>query len=270
MPHQRSTPFFPREAYLPPGAQADTYYKEQYGTFGQLYYLLGFHHLYGSWWYLLLIASIGISLVICSLDRVIPLYRALKNQGVRRSPAFLRRQRLFSETVTVLNGESKEKIVALLKKKHYRIREKEGSILAEKGRFFPLGPVCQPYWIDHLFDWCDAEICALCMYVDETLWVREGETAAIPGTDGKYYLKNNQFSVETYNSKTEKKVFADAIDRVGDGRVAKNFQTDAVLYKREGKIVYGEKPKLKKVTEEDIRVNQPLRFDSFSVYSGGL
>ncbi len=71
---------FPQEAYLPPGAQADTYYKEQYGTFGQLYYLLGFHHLYGSWWYLSLIASIGISLVICGLDRVIPLYRALKTK----------------------------------------------------------------------------------------------------------------------------------------------------------------------------------------------
>ncbi|MCY8602741.1 cytochrome c biogenesis protein ResB [Bacillus spizizenii] len=256
---------FPQEAYLPPGAQADTYYEEQYGTFGQLYYLLGFHHLYGSWWYLLLIASIGISLVICSLDRVIPLYRALKNQGVRRSPAFLRRQRLFSETDTVLDGEAKEKIAALLKKKHYRIRAKEGSILAEKGRFSRWGP-----YVNHigLIIFLIGAMLRFVpgMYVDETLWVREGETAAIPGTDGKYYLKNNQFSVETYNSKTEKKVFADAIDRVGDGRVAKNFQTDAVLYKREGKIVYGEKPNLKKVTEEDIRVNQPLRFDSFSVY----
>lgn len=143
-----------------PGAQADTYYKEQYGTFGQLYYLLGFHHLYGSWWYLLLIASIGISLVICSLDRVIPLYRALKNQGVRRSPVFLKRQRLFSETETELNLEEKEKIVTLLKKKRYRIREQEGSLLAEKGRFFPLGSVCQSHRINHFPDWRNAEICA--------------------------------------------------------------------------------------------------------------
>ncbi|MEC3639438.1 cytochrome c biogenesis protein ResB [Bacillus halotolerans] len=256
---------FPQEAYLPPGAQADTYYKEQYGTFGQLYYLLGFHHLYGSWWYLLLIASIGISLVICSLDRVIPLYRALKNQGVRRSAVFLKRQRLFSETETELNLEEKEKIVTLLKKKRYRIREQEGSILAEKGRFSRWGP-----YVNHigLIIFLIGAMLRFVpgMYVDETLWVREGETAAIPGTDGRYYLKNNQFSVETYNSETEKKVFADAIDRVGSGKVAKNFQTDAVLYKREGKIVYGEKPKLKKVKEEDIRVNQPLRFDSFSVY----
>lgn len=73
--------------------------------------------------------------MICGLDRVIPLYRALKNQGVRRSPAFLRRRCLFSETVTVLNGESKEKIVALLKKKHYRIREKEATFLLKKDAF---------------------------------------------------------------------------------------------------------------------------------------
>lgn len=55
------------------------------------------------------------------------------------------------------------------------------------------------------------------MYVDETLWVREGETAAIPGTDGKYYLKNNQFSVETYNSKTEKRYSQMPLTESGTG-----------------------------------------------------
>ena len=59
---------------------ASEYYQDQYGWLGKLYYELGFHNLYSSWWYLLLIASIGVSLVICSLDRVIPLYRALKKQ----------------------------------------------------------------------------------------------------------------------------------------------------------------------------------------------
>ena len=69
------------------------YYQDQYGWFGKLYYELGFHNLYSSWWYLLLIASIGVSLVICSLDRVIPLYRALKKQKVTRHEGFLKRQR---------------------------------------------------------------------------------------------------------------------------------------------------------------------------------
>lgn len=51
--------------------------------FGQIYYALGFHNLYGSWWFIILVASIGISLVICSLDRVVPLYRALKTRASR-------------------------------------------------------------------------------------------------------------------------------------------------------------------------------------------
>lgn len=34
------------------------------------------------------------------------------------------------------------------------------------------------------------------MYVDETLWVREGETAQIPGTDGKYYLKQPVYDAD--------------------------------------------------------------------------
>ncbi len=107
------------------------------------------------------------------------------------------------------------------------------------------------------------------MYVDETLWVREGETAAIPGTDGKYYLKNNQFSVETYNSKTEKRYLQMPLTESGTGGWQRTFKP-MPFSTREGKIVYGEKPKLKKVTEEDIRVNQPLRFDSFSVSGSGL
>ncbi len=54
--------------------------------------------------------------------------------------------------------------------------------------------------------------------------------------------------------------------RAGNGKVAKSFTTDAVLYKREGDIVFGEKPKLKRVKENNIRVNEPARFDSYSVY----
>ena len=71
----------------------------------KLYYELGFHNLYSSWWYLLLIASIGVSLVICSLDRVIPLYRALKRQKITRHEEFLKRQRLFGMTSEIQKEE---------------------------------------------------------------------------------------------------------------------------------------------------------------------
>ena len=72
---------FPQEMYITPGIAPAEYYKQEYGFLGQLYYQLGFNNLYGSWWYMILIASIGISLVICSLDRVIPLYKALKSKA---------------------------------------------------------------------------------------------------------------------------------------------------------------------------------------------
>ncbi|MCU4668709.1 cytochrome c biogenesis protein ResB, partial [Bacillus paralicheniformis] len=131
---------FPQEMFLPPGAQADTYYSEQYGLLGQIYYTLGFHNLYGSWWFIILVASIGISLVICSLDRVVPLYRALKNQGVTRNPNFMERQRLFSRTEADMSEDTKSQIIGKLKKKRYRVKEENGNLFAEKGRFSRWGP----------------------------------------------------------------------------------------------------------------------------------
>src|SRR5690606_38370483 len=53
---------FTQETYLPPGQVAETYYENEYGMIGKIYYSLGFHNLYSSWWYMLLVASLGVSL----------------------------------------------------------------------------------------------------------------------------------------------------------------------------------------------------------------
>src|SRR5699024_294545 len=92
---------FPQEEYIPedaPFRDPSIFYEDRYGIFGKIYYQLGFHHLYSSWWYILLIALIGISLVICSLDLVILLYKALKKQSPKRHKTFIERQRLNIET----------------------------------------------------------------------------------------------------------------------------------------------------------------------------
>ena len=78
------------------------------------------------------------------------------------------------------------------------------------------------------------------MYVDETLWLRDGETKEIPGTDGQYYLKSEKFIKEVYDKSKDKEVFDEAIDRVGDKMIAKNFQTNAVLYKAVGEKIAGQ------------------------------
>jgi cytochrome c biogenesis protein len=256
---------YPQEMYIPPNVTPAEYYEEQYGWTGKLYYELGFNNLYGSWWYMLLIASIGVSLVICSLDRVVPLYRALKNQGVVRHETFLRRQRLFSvskvDNYDKLIDEVKEKLT----KRRYHIREENGNVLAEKGRFSRWGP-----YVNHigLIIFLIGAMLRFVpgMYVDEVLWIREGETKEIPGTNGKYFLKNEKFTFEVYEKDKEKEVFQEAIDRVGSGMVAKNYQSDVVLYERVGPIVPGEEPKLKKVKEYKIRVNEPLKYDHYALY----
>jgi cytochrome c biogenesis protein len=255
---------FPQEMYLPPNVTPAQYYEDQYGWAGKLYYQLGFDNLYGSWWYMLLIASIGVSLVICSLDRVIPLYRALKNQGVTRHTSFLRRQRLFS--ATKINDEHLfEKVKERLSKRRYQIREENGNILAEKGRFSRWGP-----YVNHigLIIFLIGAMLRFVpgMYVDKVLWIREGETKAIPGTNGKYFLKNEKFIFEVYDKNKENQVFQAAIDKVGNRMVAKNYQSNVVLYKRVGPIVPGEEPKLKKIKEYHIRVNHPLKYDHYALY----
>ncbi|MGH0429989.1 cytochrome c biogenesis protein ResB [Bacillus hominis] len=254
---------FPQEMYITPGIAPAEYYKQEYGFLGQLYYQLGFNNLYGSLWYMMLIASIGISLVICSLDRVIPLYKALKKQGVKRHPSFLKRQRLYG-TGTPQDGDL-ERLQMNLKKRNYNVKVEDGNVLAEKGRFSRWGP-----YVNHIgliiFLFGAMLRFLPSMYVDEALWLRDGETKEIPGTDGQYYLKNEKFIKEVYDKSKDKEVYDEAIDRIGDKMIAKNFQTNAVLYKAVGENIAGQKPKLEKVKEAEIRVNEPLKFDRFAVY----
>lgn len=257
---------YPQEMYIPPTVAASEFYKDEYGVLGQLYYQLGFHNLYGSWWYLILVASIGISLVICSLDRVIPLYRALKKQGITRHESFMRRQRLYSSSHINGNVENElNEIKQKLTSRRYNVREENGNVLAEKGRFSRWGP-----YVNHigLIIFLIGAMLRFVpgMYIDDVLWVREGETAVIPGTDGKYYLKNEKFIMEVYEKDKEDEVFNDAITRVGDGTVVKNFQANVVLYKREGEIIAGEKPKLKEIKTKEVRVNEPLKYGGYALY----
>jgi cytochrome c biogenesis protein len=254
----------PQEMYIPPVMPASEFYEDQYGWFGKLYYELGFHNLYSSWWYLALIASIGISLVICSLDRVVPLYRALKKQRVTRHEGFLKRQRLFAITdASAVHDQNFEKVKAQLKKRRYNIREENGNILAEKGRFSRWGP-----YVNHigLIIFLIGAMLRFVpgMYVDEVLWVREGETKVIPETNGEYYLYNDKFTLEVYDKEKDGEVFKEAIDRAGT--VAKNYQSNVTLYKKKGNTVAGEKPEIEKVKDFEIRVNEPLKFEDFAIY----
>ncbi|MET3507563.1 cytochrome c biogenesis protein ResB [Halalkalibacter oceani] len=252
---------FPQEMYIPPTVNPSEYYHDEYGFLGQLYYELGFHNLYDSWWYLLLMAALTISLIIASVDRFFPLYRSLKNQRVKKHINFMRKQRLVSETPDKGSSDNEE-LVKFLKSKKYKVRTDGDAILAEKGRFSRWGP-----YVNHI-----GLIIFLIggmlrffpgMFVDHNLWLREGDIEVIPGTNGEYYLENEQFLVELYDEEDE--VFQEAIQRSG-GAVVKTYESSVTLYKREENSLVGSVPELQEIESYQIRVNDPFKFDGFALY----
>ncbi|WP_085523505.1 cytochrome c biogenesis protein ResB [Tuberibacillus sp. Marseille-P3662] len=240
------------------------YYQEQYGSVGKVYVKLGFHELYKSWWFATLLGLLGTSLIIASIDRFVPLRRALKNQSVTRHERFIKRQRVISQTM-VDSDEQREaisnKVKAALKNKRYKITEHNGDLLAEKGRFSRWGP-----YVNHI-----GLILILIsgmlllfpgVYVNQSMWVREGEQVAVPATDHQYYIRNHKFIVENYDKNNE--TYQEAIQK--NGGVVKNYQTNVSLYKQEGNYVLGSEPELSKVKDDDIKVNHPLEFGNYKVY----
>lgn len=259
---------FPQEMYIPEEAEnrdPAVFYEDWYGLPGKIYYQLGLHELYSSWWYMILIALIGVSLVICSLDRFIPLRRALTLQKPRKHNTFLKKQRLFSET-SFVSKEEKNKFVANLRKRRYKITEENGNILAEKNRFSRWGP-----YVNHI-GLIIILIAALLrmmpfLFGDDYVWVREGEQKVIPGTNSEYYIENEKFTLETYDPDDER--FKDAMEKSGE-LTHKNYQSDLIIYKAEDTEVTGQEPELKKIKEESIQLNKPLKFDGYTLYQSGF
>jgi cytochrome c biogenesis protein len=172
-----------------------TYYKDTYGTLGEIYYLLGLSHTFDSWWFIGLLFMIGTSLVVCSLDRVLPLYRALSTQQIRKHLNFILRQKIS------YNGEIKfaaisdedestaqawvKQAAEQLKKQRYRVHTDGTALLAEKNRFSRWGP-----YINHIG--LIIFLMAVLMrsipgwHMDQHIAFPEGQIVKIPQTS--YYL----------------------------------------------------------------------------------
>lgn len=254
---------FPQKLFVPATTDADflAYYEKHYGFFGTLYYKLGFYDMYNSWWFITLIGMLGTSIIIASVDRVFPLYKSLKKQRTKRHTSFLKKQRIYAEGVVVDSNSSFAKAEERLKELRYNVKTEEGALLAEKGRFSRWGPyVNHTGLIIFLFGVLLRSLPGF--YVDEAVWLREGETRAIPGVPG-YFLKNNQFIIETY-SKEDDAAFGQAIDRVGT--IVKNYQSDVTLYKGAEDSIPGQSDQMKFVKDYSITVNKPLNFDGFNVF----
>jgi cytochrome c biogenesis protein len=240
------------------------YYQTNYGTLGHIYYLLGFSHTFNSWWFITLLFMIGTSLVVCSLDRVLPLYRALSKQQIRKHPNFLLRQKVaymgdIPENVEVAAWTTQ--MCALLKKRNYRVHmEKDGTaLLAEKYRFSRWGP-----YINHIG--LIIFLIGVLMrsipgwHMDQYIGFLEGEAKQIPHTS--YYLKNEKFTLELYTEDEMSKDF-----RVKGQAVPKVYKTEAVLYHCTANCDDPtQEPVLEEVQKSDILVNTPLDYKGLKAY----
>ncbi|GIO65276.1 cytochrome c biogenesis protein ResB [Paenibacillus cookii] len=237
-----------------------TYYKETYGTWGLIYYKLGLTHTYESWWFILLLVMIGASLVICSLDRVLPLYRALSKQQILKHMQFLTRQRVVYQGKIEGDAEEWVKQAAVpMKKKGYRVHTDGNALLAEKYRFSRWGPyVIHIGLIIFLLAVLARGLPGLKM--DQHIAFPEGEIKHIPNTS--YYLKNEKFTVEFYSEEDMPEEFRN------QGKVLpKLFNTKATLYHCTADCDDPTKePKLEAVARHDIQVNDPLDYKGLKAY----
>ncbi len=238
------------------------FYKEEHGTIGVVYHALGLSRTYESWWFIGLLVMIGTSLVVCSLDRVLPLYRALTKQQIRKHPQFITRQQVvYSGT---LQGDSAAWVTEFgkqLKRKRYRIWREEGALLAEKNRFSRWGP-----YINHI----GLIIFLLAVlgrgipawHMDQYLSLYEGEIRQIPGTN--YYVKNDNFTVDYYSDEEL------ASNQKGT-KVVKLYETKARLYECTSHCDDPIKePVLTEVERHDIHVNSPLSYKGLKLYQNSF
>ncbi len=254
---------FPQENMFLGDVKFSTLYEEKYGTAGRIYYLLGLSHTYDSIWFKGLLVMIGTSLVVCSLDRVLPLYRALNKQSIRKHLGFLTRQRVTYQGSLIENGQTDETqwlgdMEKELKRRRYRVHTEDGALLAEKYRFSRWGP-----YINHigLIVFLLAVLARSIpgWYMDQYVGFMEGRIVKIPETP--YYLENKKFTVEFYSEDELAPEFR------GQGKtVPKFYETQAVLYICESNCGTGQEPKLKEVASHNIQVNKPLVYKGFKAY----
>ena len=249
---------YPQESafvYLENPAQ---YYRDQYGWTGALYHALGLSRTYESWWFIGLLVMIGTSLVVCSLDRVLPLYRALTRQQVRKHLQFITRQQVVY--TGPIEGDAEQWVAsfaAILRRKRYKVRTDGAALLAEKNRFSRWGP-----YVIHIG--LIVFLLAVLLrgvpgwYMNEYIALDDQEIEPVPGTN--YYVKSEGFTVEYYSDE-------ELPDRLKGTLRPKRFNTKAVLYECVDACNDATRePELVKVAEHDIQVNHPLVYRGLKLY----
>lgn len=197
------------------------YYPFRYGPFwGNLWMKLGLTHAYSSVWYLGLIWLLVISLIVCSLHRLIPLHRVLTRPQTKKAEHFVRRQPLAFAKPNSPGGL--DELDSKLRQRGFRIWRHETGLHADRGRLGRYGP-----YIIHIGLILVAVAATLKVLpgwdVTKDAWIADGETASFQGLD--WQVKSDQFHLELYPNGMPKR-YASDLEIIDHGKTVKTGYTE--------------------------------------------
>ncbi len=131
-----------------PQQESDQFYYDNYNKDpllglinGNILILFEFNHIYTSFWFLLLLAWLGLALAVCSFRRQLPLLKSALKWIDYKSPRQIAKLSI-SQTIETNNAsKSLESFTNNLKKQGWNVKEKDGRIAARKGVIGRLGPI---------------------------------------------------------------------------------------------------------------------------------
>ncbi|MFZ5826227.1 MAG: cytochrome c biogenesis protein ResB [Bacillota bacterium] len=226
-----------QENTIPTWPPAEEFYAERYGPVMSTFLMkTGMTNMYGSWWYLTLLFMLGASLVICSLERFIPLWRAVQRPNPTPDPSFVKHLKNRFEYRPQQKESPLAELAAALRARRYLVIEKDGRLYADKGRWGRWGP-----YITHIgliMILLGAMMRAIPgAYFDQFIWVRDGEIVKVPNTD--FFVQSEKFTVEFYESGQPK-----------------SYQTDALILDNDGTVL----------AKQKIIMNEPLMYNWVELY----
>ncbi|MHB1390600.1 MAG: cytochrome c biogenesis protein ResB [Thermoleophilia bacterium] len=173
--------------------QGDTVYNTSYvnNPLFDFYKTLGMFDMYGSWWFLSILALLICNMSFCITKRLPTTWKHLRHPRVEVKDAFITHQP-FHESLPAAGAAGLPAGVKLLSGRRFRIHTgPSGSVMAEKGRFSPLASIC--FHLSFILIALGA-LLGTFLGFKETLEIPDGKTATDPIT--QMQVRNNGFQVK--------------------------------------------------------------------------
>lgn len=195
------------------------FYPFRYGPFwGNLLYKTGMTRMYTSWWFMSLLFMMGASLIICSLERFVPLWNAVQRPNIAPPEAFVKHLKSRFEYKPAAGVDPLAPLATALKAARYTVIQKDGRLYADKGRWGRWGPYI--LHIGLLLVLAGAMVRVFPgAYMDKFVWVRDDTIVKVP--EATWFVKNEKFTVETYENGQPKSFRTEAVVLEADGTEAK-------------------------------------------------